>query len=70
MTPPVGRRKPIIKFIKVDLPEPDGPTNAIILPGVAVKEIPESEGLWFVEYVYSTSLNAIFPATASTFFFP
>ena len=49
MTPPVGRKKPIIKLIKVDLPEPDGPTNAIILPGVAVKEIPESEGLWFVE---------------------
>ena len=45
-TEPVSARSnPAVTMSRVDLPEPDGPTSAVTVPGGAVKETPWRTGL-------------------------
>jgi hypothetical protein len=43
--PEVGRKKPITKLMNVDLPDPLGPTKAIMRPGSAKTLMLAKEGL-------------------------
>ena len=54
-----------IRLIKVDLPEPVEPINAVVVPGVALKLIFFSIASSASGYLKLTSLNSIVPLASS-----
>ena len=60
--------KPITIFRMVDFPAPDGPTKAMVSPGLIWKFRLDRIGASSFEYENATSLNSISPYTSLIFF--
>src|SRR3989338_4107672 len=68
-SPLVGASKKANRFIKVDLPEPDGPIKARKSPSGTVKVMPWSAGILTspFQYVFTRSTTLITSACAAVF---